>query len=234
LILKQKSIKRIGILKEQVMMMEFFVDTADIEMIRKLDSMGLVDGVTTNPTLIKKAGKDHEKTIREISSIVKGPISVETLSEDAKGMVKEAEEYVTWGKNIVVKVVMTPEGMKAVRQLTKKGIKTNVTLVFSPLQALIAAKAGATYVSPFVGRLDDAGHLGMDLIAQIRQIFDNYGYETKILAASLRHPTHVMESALIGADVATIPPETMLKLFNHPLTDSGIKSFLDDAKQWKK
>ena len=214
--------------------MEFFIDTADVDMIRKLDDMGLVDGVTTNPTLIKKAGKDHEKTIREISSFIKGPISVETLSSDAKGMVKEAEQYATWGKNIVIKVVMTPEGMKAVRMLTKKGIKTNVTLVFSPLQALIAAKAGATYVSPFVGRLDDVGHMGIDIIAQIRQIFDNYEFDTKILAASLRHPTHVMEAALIGADVATIPPETMQKLFNHPLTDSGIKAFLEDAKQWKK
>ena len=157
--------------------MEFFADTADVDMLKKLNEMGIVDGVTTNPTLIRKAGKDHENTIREISSFIKGPISVETLSEDAEGMVKEAKKYVTWGKNIVVKIVMTPEGMKAVRMLKKEGIKTNVTVTFSPLQALIAAKAGATYVSPFIGRLDDIGHFGMDILAQIRDIFDNYGFE---------------------------------------------------------
>lgn len=214
--------------------MEFFIDTADIEQIKKLNDMGLIDGVTTNPTLIKKAGKDHEKTIREISSFIKGPISVETLSENSVGMVKEAKEYVKWGKNIVIKVVMTPEGMKAIRELSGQKIKTNVTLIFSPMQALIAAKAGATYVSPFVGRLDDVGHDGMEIISQIRQIFDNYEFKTKILAASLRHPLHVMQSALVGADVATIPPDVMLKLFSHPLTDNGIKAFLEDAKQWKK
>ncbi|MFH2020880.1 MAG: fructose-6-phosphate aldolase [archaeon] len=213
--------------------MDFFIDTADINLIKKYNDFGLVDGVTTNPTLIKKAGKDHEKTIREISSIIDGPISVEVLKEDAKGMVIEAEKYVTWGKNIVVKIPMTPEGMKAVRILTKKKIKTNVTLVFSPVQALIAAKAGATYISPFVGRLDDIGHIGIDVIAQIRDIYDNYEFKTMILAASLRHPTHVLEAALIGADVATIPPEVMDKLFNHPLTDKGLKQFLDDAKAWK-
>ncbi|MEK6916380.1 MAG: fructose-6-phosphate aldolase [Nanoarchaeota archaeon] len=214
--------------------MEFFVDTADVDMIRKLNDMGLVDGVTTNPSLIKKAGRKHKETIQEISSFVNGPISVETLSADANGMVKEALEYVKWGKNIVIKIVMTPEGMKAVRELSKKGIKTNVTLVFSPLQALIAAKAGATYVSPFVGRLDDVGPIGMDVVSEIREIYDNYGYGTKILAASLRHPAHVLEAALIGADVATIPPDIMLKLFDHPLTDAGIKKFLQDAKEWKK
>ncbi|MBN2367613.1 fructose-6-phosphate aldolase [Candidatus Woesearchaeota archaeon] len=214
--------------------MEFFIDTAEVDKIKELHDMGLVDGVTTNPSLIKKAGRDHEQTIKEISSFVKGPVSVEALSEDAEGMVKEAEEYVKWGHNIVVKIPMTPEGMKAVRKLAKKNIKTNVTLVFSPLQALIAAKAGATYVSPFIGRLDDIGHVGMDIIAQIRDIFDNYGYETKILAASIRHPTHVLDSALIGADVATVPPEILKKLFNHPLTEIGLKKFLEDAKQWKK
>jgi len=214
--------------------MEFFVDTADVDEIRKLHKMGLVDGVTTNPSLIKKSGRDHETTIKEISSFVKGPISVEVLAEDTKGMVKEAEKYSKWGKNIVVKIPMTPEGMKAVKELNKKNIQTNVTLVFSPLQALIAAKAGATYVSPFVGRLDDIGHFGMEIIAQIRDIYDNYNFETKILAASLRHPTHVLESALIGADVATIPPGIMLKLFNHPLTDKGLKKFLEDAKAWNK
>ena len=214
--------------------MEFFIDTAEVDKIRELNEMGLVQGVTTNPSLIKKAGRDHEQTIREISSFIKGPISVEAISEDAKGMVKEAEEFVTWGKNIVIKIPMNPEGMKAVKILAKKGIKTNVTLVFSAMQALIAAKAGATYVSPFVGRLDDIGHSGMELVAEIREVYDNYGFGTKILAASLRHPAHVLESALIGADVATIPPSTMLKLFNHPLTDKGFKQFLEDAKAWKK
>jgi transaldolase len=214
--------------------MEIFIDTADVELIRRLNDYGIADGVTTNPSLIKAAGKDHEKTIKEISSFVKGPISVETLSENAEGMVKEADEYVKWGKNIVIKVVMTPEGMKAVRILSKKGIKTNVTLVFSPLQAMIAAKAGATYVSPFIGRLDDAGHHGMEIIENIRTIFDNYKFETKILAASIRSVTHILDAALIGADVATVPPELVLKMYSHPLTDSGIKKFLEDSKQWKK
>jgi transaldolase len=214
--------------------MQFFIDSADVEQIKKINALGICDGVTTNPSLIKAAGKDHKKTIMEISSIVKGPISVETLSETSEGMIKEAAEYITWGKNIVVKIVMTPEGMKAVRFLSKKGIKTNVTVVFSPMQALIAAKAGATYVSPFIGRLDDAGHIGMETLEQIRQVFDNYDFETQILAASLRHPTHVLEAALIGADVATVPPDVLMKLFNHPLTDAGIKKFQEDAKQWKK
>jgi transaldolase len=214
--------------------MEFFVDTAVVEDIKRINDMGLCDGVTTNPSLIKKAGRNHEKTIREISSFIKGPISVETLSLDAEGMLAEANEYIKWGKNIVIKIVMTPEGMKAVRKLSKKGIKTNVTVVFSPLQALVAAKAGATYVSPFAGRLDDIGHDGMELISQIRQIYDNYGLKTKILAASLRHPKHILDSALIGADVVTVPPATLEKLFNHPLTDKGIAQFLKDAKEWAK
>ena len=214
--------------------MKIFVDSAEIDKIKQLHDLGLVDGVTTNPSLIKKAGQDHEQTIKKISSFVKGPISVETLSEDAAGMVKEAQEYVTWGKNIVIKIVMTPEGMKAVKKLKKLGIKTNVTLVFSPLQALIAAKAGATYVSPFIGRLDDVGEDGMDVIDQTRYIFDNYGYKTQILAASIRNTTHVLEAALIGADAATIPPDILFEMYNHPLTDKGIKKFLADSKQWKK
>lgn len=213
--------------------MEFFIDTADIDAIKKANEMGLVDGVTTNPTLIKNAGKDHEETIREISQIISGPISVETLGTTADDMLREAETYQTWGKNIVIKIVMSGEGMKAVRMLSQKGIHTNVTLCFSPLQALIAAKAGATYISPFIGRLDDIGHIGMDLIAQIRQIYDNYGFDTKILAASIRHNTHVLDAAQVGADVATIPPDTILKLMNHPLTDKGIDMFLKDAKAWK-
>ena len=214
--------------------MQFFIDTADISAIKQVYEMGLVDGVTTNPSLIKKAGQDHEETIREISSFIDGPISVETLSEDAEGMLKEAEEYVKWGKNIVIKVVMTPEGMKVVKELSSQGIQTNVTVTFSAAQALIAAKAGASYVSPFVGRLDDIGHYGMELIEQMRTIFDNYGFQTKILVASVRNPIHLLDSALIGADVATVPPETLMQLFNHPLTDKGIAAFLNDAKQWKK
>ena len=214
--------------------MQFFIDTAEVTLIREAHEMGLVDGVTTNPSLIKKAGRDHEETIREISSFIKGPISVETLSETAEGMLKEAEEYVNWGDNIVIKVVMSPEGMKAVKQLSEKGVKTNVTVTFSPMQAVLAAKAGATYVSPFVGRLDDIGQQGMDVLRDMRVIFDNYGFETKILVASVRHTMHVLESALIGADVATIPPKTLTQLFNHPLTEKGIATFLEDAKAWAK
>lgn len=215
-------------------MMEFFIDSANIDEIVAANNMGLVDGVTTNPTLIKKAGRDHKKTIQEISNLISGPISVETLGETAEEMLSEAEEYVTWGDNIVIKVVMTPEGMKAVKELSQKGIKTNVTLIFSPLQALIAAKAGATYVSPFLGRLDDIGHDGLGIISQIRTIFDNYGYETKILSASIRHPLHVLDAAQIGSDVATVPAGTLMKLFDHPLTVNGIQSFMKDAKAWTK
>lgn len=214
--------------------MEFFIDTADVDSIRKANDMGLVDGVTTNPSLIKKAGKDHKATIQEIASFISGPISVETLSEDAEGMIKEAEEYMTWGNNIVIKVVLTPEGMKVVKELSKRGIKTNVTVCFSATQALIAAKAGATYISPFVGRLDDISHYGMDLISQIRTIYDNYAYETKILVASVRSPIHVLDAGQIGADVCTIPPSTLMQLFNHPLTDKGIETFLADARKWAK
>jgi len=214
--------------------MQFFIDTADIDAIKKANDMGLVDGVTTNPTLIKKAGKDHEKTIREISSIISGPVSVETISETAEGMLKEADTYIKWGKNIVIKVIMTPEGMKAVKALSQRGIKTNVTLCFSPLQALIAAKAGATYISPFVGRLDDISHQGMQLIEEIRTIYDHYEFETKILVASVRSPLHILDGALIGADVATVPPATLMQIFKHPLTESGISAFLEDAKAWAK
>lgn len=214
--------------------MQFFIDTADTDAIRRAHEMGLVDGVTTNPSLIKKAGKDHKATIQEIATITDGPISVETLSETAEGMLKEADEYVTWGKNIVIKVVMSPEGMKAVRALSARGIRTNVTLIFTPMQALVAAKAGATYVSPFVGRLDDIAQPGIELIQQIRTIFDNYALDTQILVASVRHPIHMLDAALIGADVATVPPATLLQLFKHPLTDQGIATFIEDAKAWHK
>lgn len=215
--------------------MKFFIDTADIEAIRQAHEMGLVDGVTTNPTLIKKSGRDHEETIREIASFIDGPISVETLSEDADGMIREAETYMKWSKNnnIVIKIVMSPEGMKVCKMLTQQGIKTNVTVTFSPLQALIAAKAGATFVSPFVGRLDDIGHYGMDLIQQIREIYDNYGFTTEILVASVRNPIHILDAARIGADVVTVPPATLMQQFKHPLTENGIAQFLEDAKQWK-
>jgi len=213
--------------------MEFFVDTANVEEIRELHNMGLVDGVTTNPSLIKKAGRKYDEIVKEISSFVNGPISVEVIGTEHEEMISEAKTYLKWGKNIVIKIPMTPEGMIAVKELSKEKIKTNVTLVFSPLQALIAAKAGATYVSPFVGRLDDIGHFGMDIISQIREIYDNYGFETKILAASLRHPTHVLESALSGADVATIPPSQLKKLMDHPLTDKGLAQFLEDAKSFQ-
>jgi len=213
--------------------MEFFIDTAEVNEIKEAYDMGLVDGVTTNPSLIKKSGRDHEETIREISSIVPGPISVETLSDSYEGMIKEAKEYQKWGNNIVIKVVMTPEGMKVVRALSQEGIKTNVTVTFSANQALIAAKAGATYVSPFVGRLDDIGHNGMELIDQIRDIYDNYNFSTKILVASVRTPIHVLDSARIGADVATIPAKVLKQLFKHPLTDKGIETFNEDAKAWK-
>ncbi|MEM2130923.1 MAG: fructose-6-phosphate aldolase [Candidatus Woesearchaeota archaeon] len=220
--------------------MEFFVDSADIEKIKKLVQYNLCDGVTTNPTLIKQSGKNHEQVIKEISSIVKGPISVETLSENAEGMIKEALEYVKWGKNIVIKIVMTSEGMKAVNYLSKKGIKTNVTLIFSPLQALYAAKSGAFYVSPFLGRLDDSGSSGIEVLKQIKQIFDNYKstnfekpIKTKILAASIRNKEHILNSALIGVDCITVPPAILEEIAKHPLTDIGIKKFLDDAKQWK-
>lgn len=212
--------------------MEFFIDTANVDEIRKVNEMGLVDGVTTNPSLIKKAGRDHEQTIREISSFISGPISVETISEDAEGMLKEAEEYIKWGNNIVIKVVLTPEGMKVVKELSSRGIKTNVTVCFSAAQALIAAKAGATYISPFVGRLDDIGHYGMELIQQIRTIYDNYGFDTKILVASVRNPIHILDSAQIGADVATVPGSTLMQLFKHPLTENGIAQFVKDAKEW--
>ena len=212
--------------------MEFFVDTADISDIISLNEMGLVDGVTTNPSLIKQSGRDHEATIKEISSIVDGPVSVETLSEDAEGMLKEAETYQKWGSNIVIKVVMTAEGMKAVRSLSKQGIKTNVTVTFSPLQALVAAKAGASFISPFVGRLDDISHRGMDLIQEIRSIYDNYNFSTKILVASIRSPLHILDSALMAADVITAPPKVLKALCSHPLTDKGIARFLEDAKSW--
>jgi transaldolase len=208
--------------------MKFFIDTADVKEIREAHSLGLVDGVTTNPSLIAKSGRKFKDVIKEIVSIVDGPISAEVISLDAPGMIKEGRELAKIHNNIVVKLPMTPEGLKACKALTDKGIKTNVTLIFTSMQALLAAKAGATYVSPFVGRLDDISQDGMGIIEEIRAIFDNYGYTSEIIVASIRNPIHVLNSALIGADVATIPYSVMIQLSRHPLTDAGIKKFLED------
>lgn len=208
--------------------MKFFIDTADVKEIREAHALGLVDGVTTNPSLIAKSGRKFKDVIKEIVSIVDGPISAEVISLDAPGMIKEAKELVKIHKNIVVKLPMTPEGLKACKALTEKGIKTNVTLIFTSMQALLAAKAGATYVSPFVGRLDDISQDGMGIIEEIRTIFDNYGYMAEIIVASVRNPIHVLNSALIGADIATIPYSVMIQLAKHPLTDAGIEKFLKD------
>jgi transaldolase len=208
--------------------MKFFIDTADVTEIREAHALGLVDGVTTNPSLIAKSGRKFKDVIKEIVSIVDGPISAEVISLDAPGMIKEGKELAKIHKNIVVKLPMTPEGLKACKALTDKGIKTNVTLIFTAMQALLAAKAGATYVSPFVGRLDDISQDGMGIIEDIRTIFDNYGYMAEIIVASVRNPIHVLDSALIGADVATIPYSVMIQLAKHPLTDAGIEKFLKD------
>jgi transaldolase len=208
--------------------MKFFIDTADVNEIREAHALGLVDGVTTNPSLIAKSGRKFKDVIKEIVSIVDGPISAEVIALDAPGMIKEGRELAKIHKNIVVKLPMTPEGLKACKALTDKGIKTNVTLIFTSMQALLAAKAGATYVSPFVGRLDDISQDGIAIIEEIRTIFDNYGYNSEIIVASIRNPIHVLNSALIGADVATIPYSVMLQLSKHPLTDAGIKKFLAD------
>jgi transaldolase len=214
--------------------MKFFIDTANIEEIKEAAKMGMVDGVTTNPSLISKEGRDFEEVIKEICEIVDGPISAEVISTDTEGMVKEARHLAGIHDNIVVKIPMTVDGLKATRTLTGEGIKTNVTLVFSPLQALMAAKAGATYVSPFVGRLDDLSHEGLLLVEQIVEIYSNYGYDTQIIVASVRNPLHVLDAAMMGADIATIPFNVLGKLAAHPLTDKGLKSFLDDWNKMKK
>jgi transaldolase len=211
--------------------MKFFIDTADVKEIREANALGVLDGVTTNPSLIAKSGRNFIEVIKEITEIVDGPISAEVVALDHEGMIREGEELAAIHKNIVVKIPMTPEGLKAVKALHGKGIKTNVTLIFSPLQALLAAKAGASYVSPFVGRLDDISQDGMGIIEEIRTIFDNYGYDAEIIVASIRNPIHVLNSALIGADIATIPFSVIAQLSKHPLTDAGIKKFLED---WEK
>ncbi len=212
--------------------MKIFIDTANVEEIKEAASWGIVDGVTTNPTLISREGRDFKEVVKEICSIVDGPISAEAVSEDAAGMVKEAEELSKIHKNIVVKIPMTAEGLKATKECTGKGIKTNVTLIFSANQALLAAKAGATYVSPFVGRLDDIGESGMQLVEDIVEIFKNYGVlKTEIIVASIRHPMHVIDAGIIGAHISTVPFGVLGKMIKHPLTDKGINAFLED---WKK
>ena len=215
--------------------MKFFLDTANLDEIREAKQMGIIDGATTNPSLVAKEGckdrEDFKKLIHEICEVVKGPVSAEVISTDVEGMVKEARELGEIHEHVVVKIPMITDGLKATRQLAEEGIKINVTLVFSPLQALLAAKAGATYVSPFVGRLDDISYTGMDLVGQILEIYQNYIFETEVLVASVRNPLHVLEAALQGADVATIPFKVISQLAKHPLTDIGIKKFLDD---WRK
>ena len=208
--------------------MKFFVDTADTAEIRDLAETGLLDGVTTNPSLIHKAGRDFLEVVKEICAIVPGPVSAEVVALDHDGMMREAEIVRKIADNIAVKVPLTIDGLKTCRKLTADGTMVNVTLCFTANQALLAAKAGATFISPFVGRHDDVGFSGMDLIADIRTIYDNYGFDTQILVASVRNPVHVLEAAKIGADVMTAPPSVIRQLFKHPLTDSGIKAFLDD------
>src|SRR5438552_11030525 len=206
--------------------MKFFVDTANLNEIREAAALGILDGVTTNPSLVAKEGKPFKATILEICNIVDGPVSVEVVSTDSGGMCKEAHEFAGWHENVVVKLPTTRDGVKACKCLSQEGIPTNLTLCFSANQALLVAKAGATYVSPFVGRLDDISHVGMDLVRQIIQIYKNYGYPTQVLTASVRHPLHVVEAALAGSHVATIPFKVLDSMFNHPLTDRGLAQFL--------
>ncbi len=211
--------------------MKFFIDTANIDEIKKAGDYGLVDGVTTNPTLVAKEGKDFKRLIKEICNTVEGPVSAEVISLEYEGMIKEARELSEIAENVVVKIPMTEEGIKSVKTLSSEGIKTNVTLVFSPLQALLAAKAGATFVSPFVGRLDDISHNGMELVRQIMDIYFNYAFDTEVIVASVRNPLHVLEAAQIGADISTIPFKVLMQFVKHPLTDIGIERFLKD---WEK
>jgi transaldolase len=214
--------------------MKFFLDTANIDEIRNAAEYGLIDGVTTNPSLVSKEGRDFKDILMEITRIVDGPISAEVLSTDAEGILREAYELAKLHRNIVIKIPMIKEGMKALKQLSKDGIRTNVTLVFNCNQALIAAKLGATYVSPFVGRFDDVSEVGMSLIADLVQIFSNYDFRTEILVASCRNPLHIREAALLGAHVATMPYKVLEQLLKHPLTDIGLERFLQDWKNAQK
>lgn len=211
--------------------MKIFLDTANVDDIKEASSWGIVDGVTTNPSLIAREGRDFKEVVEEICSIVDGPISAEVVSEDAKGMIKEARDLAKIHENITIKIPMTPEGLKATKECAARGIKTNVTLVFSANQALLAAKAGATFVSPFVGRLDDGGHDGMQIVRDISHIYMNYAFDTEIIVASVRHPIHVLESAKAGAHIATVPFKVLKQMAKHPLTDIGIEKFLAD---WEK
>lgn len=213
--------------------MKIFVDTADMDEIREANAMGVLDGVTTNPTHISKQSGSFDNIIKEICKEVSGPVSAEVVATDVDGMIKEARHNASLAPNVVVKIPITLDGLKAIKMCSDEGIKTNVTLCFSPNQAFLAAKAGATYISPFMGRLDDIGHDGLELIQQIRQIYDNYAFETEILGASLRSPKHVMDCALVGADVVTLPLDVLTKLLSHPLTDIGLERFLADWKAWE-
>ena len=211
--------------------MKIFIDTANVKEIKEAVSLGLIDGVTTNPTLMAKEGRNPEQVLKEICSLVSGPVNAEVISLESAGMVEEAHQLVKLAKNIVIKLPLTKEGLKAVKILSAEDIKTNVTLCFSASQALLVAKAGATYVSPFIGRLDDIAQEGMNLISDIKKIYANYNYKTQIIVASVRNPMHVVNSALIGADIATIPFGVIEQLIKHPLTDIGIASFLEDHKK---
>lgn len=211
--------------------MEIFVDTANVDEIKELWDMGLINGVTTNPSLVAKEGKDYKEILKKICDIVNGPISAEVIGTKTDEMIKEAKEYSKIHKNIIVKIPLILHGIRAVKVLSEHNIRTNVTLCFSALQALLAAKAGATYISPFIGRLDDVGHTGMELIHQIKTIYDNYEFKTKVLVASIRHPNHILEAALIGADTVTVPSKIIKQMLNHPLTDIGLEKFLMDYKK---
>ncbi len=211
--------------------MKIFLDTANVPSIKTFVDMGVLDGITTNPTLIAKENREFSDLVQEILRIVPGPVNLEVVSQDYDGMIREGHDLAELGPNVVVKCPMTGEGLKAVKRLHREGIKTNVTLIFSANQALLAAKAGADYASPFIGRLDDAGHEGMKIIEEILPIYRNYGFETQVLVASIRHPVHVVEAAKLGAHVATMPPDVLDKMVKHPLTDIGLKRFLDD---WQK
>ena len=211
--------------------MKFYIDSADIEEIKQANAMGMVDGVTTNPSLVAKTGRRHHDVIKDICAEIGGLVSAEVIATDSAGMVEEGLELAKIADNVVVKIPMCDEGLVAVKKLTSEGIRTNVTLIFSPVQALLAAKAGATLASPFIGRLDDISTPGMELISQIKQIYVNYGYKTEILAASIRHPIHILDAALIGADIVTVPFKVLPGLTKHPLTEKGLEQFLKDAEK---
>ena len=211
--------------------MQIFIDSADIEEIRDAAAMGVIDGVTTNPSLVAKTGRPFKDVLMDVCEVVDGPISAEVVATDCDGILREAHSLSAMHENIVVKVPLISEGLKAVRTLSEEGIRTNVTLCFSPTQGLLAAKAGATYISPFIGRIDDVSGTGMELVEQLVAIYQNYGYETQVLAASIRHPVHVVQAALIGAHVATLPHKVIHQLLKHPLTDRGLDRFLADAKK---